>query len=560
MDSVIKRRVKLPEIAAFVMVLITIALCFVSTAQAQVKNPVNGVSLNVVDAELSSVVRMLSAESRQNIVIADSAKLHSKVTVTLRDMPLESVLKYVVESVGCSWRRDSAGVYIIGSDSQAQQAAPAMAPPTIDVGLPLANDYSSSQSVANTSEARHDSKVEVVKLYNTNCVDMMCLLGLYQLSDADKLKNSQNRPGVALRSGYDGLSHPVTPADLTPSTNESLRNDFAYSERTPSLLDDAAQFGSNNNNNSNRNNGGGSYGRSNGGNNNGNQMNSSSSGGSLMPGGIDFVMPYDLDNSLIVRGDEEGREELKNLIKQLDVAPKQIMIKAAFVEISTGASSSLGIDWTLNNLSNNFSTTFNPTGNVQLGYASGNVMATLRAKLLQNHGKVVNEPIISTLNNVPATIQIGKSYPYWTSSVTSNNNGNLISYKVTMLPIQTQLVVLPRVNNADNSITVMIQPTVSDTGDMITGPDGTEIPVVKEETLQTTRRVANGETIVLGGIIRKDDNVSVSKIPLLGDLPIIGALFRSETRSSTDTELLIFLTPTIVSEKPTAGTGVGLTP
>jgi len=250
---------------------------------------------------------------------------------------------------------------------------------------------------------------------------------------------------------------------------------------------------------------------------------------------------------------------MKNLVRQLDVAPKQIMIKAEFVEISTDDASTLGIDWRLERLGTTFSNTFNTVGNVMVGYANGNVIANLKASLANSKGKLVNGPLISTMNNVPATIQIGKSYPYWTSTTTYDSRGNPITnYTVQFLDVATELLVLPRVNNSDNSITCTIQPTISDSPGTQKGPDGTEVPIVTEQTLQTTRRVANGETIVLGGIIRKEESSSVSKIPLLGNLPIIGPLFSSTSKSSKNTELLIFLTPTIVPDKPMAGSGVGI--
>jgi type II secretory pathway component GspD/PulD (secretin) len=77
--------------------------------------------------------------------------------------------------------------------------------------------------------------------------------------------------------------------------------------------------------------------------------------------------------------------------------------------------------------------------------------------------------------------------------------------------------------------------------------------------LNTTRRVMNGETIVVGGFIRKNESTNITQIPLLGSLPLIGPLFRSKSVTGDDTELLIFVTPTIIGEK-SAGASVGVTP
>ena len=103
-------------------------------------------------------------------------------------------------------------------------------------------------------------------------------------------------------------------------------------------------------------------------------------------------------------------------------------------------------------------------------------------------------------------------------------------------------------------------PQLSDIEKFVTMGTNGDMPIVNSQYVQTQRRVANGETIVLGGLIRKNSTTSVEKIPLLGDLPIVGPLFRNTKEQVDDKELLIFLTPTIIPEKPVAGTGVGVIP
>ena len=208
-------------------------------------------------------------------------------------------------------------------------------------------------------------------------------------------------------------------------------------------------------------------------------------------------------------------------------------------------------------LSSVFQTQLAPTGNVIFGYADGNVLANLRTQVLQNKAKIVNAPIISTLNNTMANIQIDKSIPYWTSSSYYGQNNTQTTQQVQSMDISSRLMVLPRVNG-DGSITVTLMPEISDPGEMYTGPNGEQLPAVNSQYLTTTRRVMNGETIVVGGIIRKTENRGVTGIPLLKDLPIVGPLFRSTTSSTEDREMLIFLTPTIVPERSTGGTGVGV--
>jgi type II secretory pathway component HofQ len=105
---------------------------------------------------------------------------------------------------------------------------------------------------------------------------------------------------------------------------------------------------------------------------------------------------------------------------------------------------------------------------------------------------------------------------------------------------------------------MILRPGVADTGAIVTGPDGNAIPEQRTQELFTQRRVANGETIVVGGFIRKNNSESYQKIPVLGDLPLVGSLFRTVNKTSQDRELLIFITPTIIP--PTGGGTVGEMP
>ncbi len=278
----------------------------------------------------------------------------------------------------------------------------------------------------------------------------------------------------------------------------------------------------------------------------------------LWPDGIENAVPFDLDNSIIVMGDEQGIQDFKNIVRMLDVPPKQVQIKAEFVEIKTDDIKSFGIDWTLSRLNESFSATLSDgTGNVLVGFKTGNLSATLRAQLTQDIGRIINSPIISTINNQNAYISINSEIPYWTTYNTVTSGGTVLEQSTpNWITIDTHLDVLPRVNG-DGTITMTLRPGVSDTGNVVTGPDGTQIPEERTQELFTQRRVANGETIVVGGFIRKNDSSSITKVPILGDLPIVGSLFRGVSKTTEDRELLIFVTPTIIPDSTGGTLGVG---
>ena len=125
--------------------------------------------------------------------------------------------------------------------------------------------------------------------------------------------------------------------------------------------------------------------------------------------------------------------------------------------------------------------------------------------------------------------------------------GNITSSQATYLDTSTGLSVLPRINR-DGTVTVQIQPQVEQINGFIEGPNRQTAPIVIRQQLTTVRRVRSGESIVLGGLQTKTDSKTSRGIPFLQDLPIIGKLFRSENNTSQNSQLLIFLTPTIVEE------------
>jgi len=529
-------------------------------ARAQANAPQGSpglISLDVVDADLAQVVRILMSESKQNIVIGDPDVRQKKVTAMLNNVPLETALRYVVESVGGSYRREPDGVYIIGAKSAASTSSQALPP----AGAPPLGESLSAQAqpVAVATRVRRDTRVEKLKLYNSSPTEMMWTMGIYRLEDAPKIERASVQPGVYVQKMDGSLEPAIMPPGQAVPLMESLKTNLSVAQRAPGVNMEAAQGvppspprayptypGQQRPGQPGQ---PGAPGA----------PNQGTSG--LLPEGIDFVMTYDLDNSLIVRGDDEGIEELKAIISKLDVAPKQIMIEARFVSIATSELESLGINWSLERMNSTFSTQFSPAGNVLIGYANGDLIANLRAQLSKSHGKLINAPIITTMNNMPASIGFQTSVPFLSSTTIFNPSGGSSSASATyFLPITSQLYVLPRINNADNSVTIQIMPQLSDIEKFVDMGVNGSMPIVNSQYISTQRRVANGETIVLGGLIRKNQTTSVDKIPLIGDLPIIGPLFRSTKDNVDDKELLIFLTTTIIPERPVAGTGIGVVP
>ena len=522
----------------------------------------NGIMLQINDAPLKQVVMMLMQQSGTNIVIADESKLEKKITANLSDVPLEKALDYVVRGAGVSYKKMEDGTYIIGGSMA--EAAPVVLPNVIPDALPA------------VEVARPAPNFDSIKLIYSKPSELLRLMGWRgenPMPNCEAIYPDRTKPSpMKITSGGGGMNvqtssnGDVSPVDqngnLRPNTQPAIPtiDPIALNGgagRTAAPYEGAGQLpapnpyrgpqGSTNTNQQGTN----------------RSTNTSNSQNLLWPDGIDQAVPFDLDNSIIVKGDEQGIQDFKDIVRMLDVPPKQVSIKAEFVEVKTTDVKRFGIDWSLDKLNESFSAPISGgTGNIVVGFATGNLTATLRAQLTSDIGQIINSPIISTINNQNAYISINSQIPYWTTYNTVTGTGTVIQQSTpNFINIDTHLDVLPRVNG-DGTITMTLRPGVADTGNIVTGPDGTEIPEQRNQELFTQRRVANGETIVVGGFIRKNDSSSVTKIPVLGDLPIVGSLFRGVAKTTEDRELLIFITPTIIpdSTSGTVGVGGGLVP
>jgi type IV pilus assembly protein PilQ len=176
----------------------------------------------------------------------------------------------------------------------------------------------------------------------------------------------------------------------------------------------------------------------------------------------------------------------------------------------------------------------------------------MEAQLTKGLTKVIASPMITTTNNVTATIFSNTEVPYTTTNTILSNGGAAATNSVVnFLAIPTTLSITPRINS-DDTITLSLAPTISSEGAIASNG----VPVVNTSSVTTTRTVKNGDTMVLGGLISDTESNTRTGIPILMDLPIIGNIFRNRNRSVSDNELLIFVTPTIIgdtTEGPSAG-------
>jgi general secretion pathway protein D len=260
-------------------------------------------------------------------------------------------------------------------------------------------------------------------------------------------------------------------------------------------------------------------------------------------------------NSIIVVTTPENADIIRGIIEQIDRIPEQVMIETIITEATLDASSKFGVEWKYAQ-TRPFGTP-GTTGTGGTGFGLQNANPALQGfsytltggsltaflNLLQQDDKfrVLSTPRIFTSNNVQAEINISQSVPYITSS-RQDANGNF-TYNYTFTDIGIVLNVTPRITS-NGYVTMEVSQTAND---LVSFTDF-GAPVINKRQADTTVSVKDGETIILGGIIRTTVTASVKKIPLLGDLPVLGNLFKSTSRQNQKTELLVFLTPRIVRD------------
>lgn len=265
-------------------------------------------------------------------------------------------------------------------------------------------------------------------------------------------------------------------------------------------------------------------------------------------------------NSLIVVTSPENVELLKGILGQLDRIPEQVMIETIIVEATLDSSSKFGVEWQYANSkpfgrtdvgTDTTATRFNlQNANPALqGFrytlTGGDLTAFINALKTDQKFKVLSTPRIFTSNNAEAQINISQRVPYVLSS-REDVNGNL-TFTYAFEDVGIVLTVTPRITS-NGYVTMEINQTAND----LQGFTDFNAPIINQRTADTTVSVKDGETIVLGGIIRGTVSSTVRKVPLLGDIPVLGNLFKTTDKSKVQTELMVFLTPRVVRDEAEA--------
>jgi general secretion pathway protein D len=302
---------------------------------------------------------------------------------------------------------------------------------------------------------------------------------------------------------------------------------------------------------------------------------------------------HEATNALVITAEPDMLRSLEAVIDQLDIRRPQVLVEAIIVEVLEGNGVNLGVQWYNENagltqftngpaplssvvagglaartqpgtkgstvVSENGAITTNPDGNdikgdytllaqllgsvngMMFGVMKNDWGAIVQAVSSDSNSNILATPSITTLDNQEAYFIVGQEIPVITGSTASNNNSNPFQ-TVNRQEVGIKLRVTPQVNEGSG-----VQLTIEQEVSSVSGATGVDVSINKRE-IKTTVMADSGATVILGGLIDEDVQESEQKVPLLGDIPIIGHLFKSTSNTTRKRNLMVFLRPTIIRD------------
>ena len=291
------------------------------------------------------------------------------------------------------------------------------------------------------------------------------------------------------------------------------------------------------------------------------------------------IQAHEATNALVITSPPDLFRSLQGVIRKLDVRRAQVLVEAVIAEVNDDRTAELGVTWFVDGSADGkgpiAGTAFNsfnapavgvgissgtvglptpPISFLGLGrFNSGSTDFTALVNAIQGDSRtnVLSKPNIMTLDNEEAEIIVGQTVPFLTGSYTGVGDNNIPSNPFTTITrenVGITLKVKPQINEGD-AVKLDIEQKV----DSVTkSPEGAADLTTNTRSIRTTVLVDDGGTIVLGGLIKDDVQESEQKVPLLGDIPFLGALFRNKSTSKVKNNLLVFIRPSIVRDAAVA--------
>lgn len=244
-------------------------------------------------------------------------------------------------------------------------------------------------------------------------------------------------------------------------------------------------------------------------------------------------------NAVVLMGTPAEVAAFKALIDKIDQPLSSVVLETQIVELTNSAAKDVGIDFTSGG--GPISALTYKVGSLATGQGAGTLQAAIFDQVSHGRGRIIAKPRIVALNGSPASILTGDSLPILTNIVVSGVNA--IQQQVQYVNVGVNLQIQPRISS-DGYVTSHLFSEVSSVTAFSQG-----FPQISQRQASTSATVKDGDSFVIGGLLKESEISNMSKIPLLGDLPILGAFFRVRHDSSQSTNLYIIVTPHIVASK-----------
>jgi len=261
--------------------------------------------------------------------------------------------------------------------------------------------------------------------------------------------------------------------------------------------------------------------------------------------------------TLIVTDLPHSMAKIEELVEEFDRKPRQVFIEAKVVEVSLDDRFSLGVNWSqfLEGLEPRFrlqsaaqpGLVVDPVGTLSFNtiIAGEDLQVVVEALKGLAETKVLSNPQIAVVDGQEAVIEVVENQPYKELTIESGTtNITGVTYKFEKVGVQ--LAVTPRINDAD-MIHVDIKPEISSITTWYDGPPQEATPVIRRATAETSVMVKDGVTVIIGGMIMDRKDSATRRVPVFGSIPLLGRLFRNESVITANSEIVVFLTPRIVS-------------
>ncbi|WP_210732657.1 type II secretion system secretin GspD [Brenneria roseae] len=286
------------------------------------------------------------------------------------------------------------------------------------------------------------------------------------------------------------------------------------------------------------------------------------------------IKAHEQTNSLIVNAAPDVMRDLEQVIAQLDIRRPQVLVEAIIAEVQDADGMNLGIQWSNKNagmtqftstglpistmvmgaeqyqrdgtINTSAASALNSFNGIAAGFYQGNWSMLLTALSSNSKNDILATPSIVTLDNMEATFNVGQEVPVLSGSQTTS--GDNIFNTVERKTVGIKLKVKPQINEGD-SVLLEIEQEVSSVADATSSSSSELGATFNTRTVNNAVLVSSGETVVVGGLLDKSSRETADKVPLLGDIPILGYLFRSNSRQVSKRNLMLFIRPSIIRDR-----------